>query len=415
MRFCVIVNLIVVMIYCMASAQDSLTDEEAFDQGAFDRAIADGDSSEEANKLVYQPGVQFVSEATGYLSPDDGSYGSDMRFFGKAYCKASKADIGSLFLSFNYRYFVFAAASNQFYRTFYQVQSPDPTRLSLTLSEFHFSFDIKKHVFIRVGNQLVSWGASFFWSPEDFVNRQKAQAEVISVVDVRSGKPGVRIHIPIRTVNIFLFTDLSGVVKNGSASHFGQSVAQAWRVDATVAGVNVGTVGYISGNDPAKIGFDATGNLLGADIYGECALTFTDALKASPDYAFSVGASKIFGSEKTWTSRAEYYHNGQGFKKTDISSLPHGSFTPFYSGKHYAYAEVSTTKFITQVLGMSFFSYANLADLSFATTLQVSCDFPGVLPFSVFVRYFGGGDDREFTSVFGGQALQVGFRIRGEF
>jgi hypothetical protein len=270
-------------------------------------------------------------------------------------------------------------------------------------------------VFVRVGNQLISWGAAFFWSPEDFINRQKAQAEVLSVVDIRSGKPGVRVHIPVRKVNIFLFTDLSAVVENGSPMRFGQTAAQAWRVDATIAGVNVGTVGYVSKNDPGYIGFDATGNLLGADIYGECALTFADALRTAPDYAFSVGASKTFGKEKTWTARGEFYYNDEGLKETAISTLPQGSFTPFYSGRYYAYAELNSTKVFTQVLGMSLFGYTTLADRSFATTLQASFDFPGVLPFSLFVRYFGGGDDREFTSVFGGQALQAGLRIRGEF
>jgi hypothetical protein len=396
-------------------AQDSLSDADALNAGAFDKAVSAGAKTDSLNKLQYLPGIFFVADESGYYFPASGTYGSDARFYGKAFVKVSKADIGALYAGCNYNYFLYAASSNETFRAFYQLQSPNPTQLSASLSELHFSFDIKKTVFVRLGDQLISWGSTYFWTPEDFINQQKAQATILSVVDIRSGKPGVRIHVPLKNANIILFTDFSSVVKNGVPGGLAQNVGQAWRIDGTIGGVNIGTVGYVSKNNPAKIGFDATGNLLGADLYGELALTFTNSERSAPDYALSAGASRAFGQEKTWTARAEVYYNSTGYKDTDLSLLAPGAFTPFYSGRYYAYAELTTTKLVTSILGASLFGFANLGDLSYSSTLQFNLDFPGVLPFSVFARYYGGKKNREFTTAFGGDALQFGLRIHGEF
>ena len=396
--------------------QDSLSDNDALNAGAFDNAVTAGAAADAKNKLEYLPGVFFVSEAVGYISPDDGADASDTRFYGKAFLKASKGDVGALYLGYNFNYFLYASAGNESYRTFYQAQSPDPSALSATLSEVHFSFDVKKRVFVRLGDQLISWGATYFWSPEDFINRQKAQASVLSVVDIRQGKPGVRIHLPLHSMNVFLFTDFSGAVKKGIvAGALSETIAQAWRIDATISGVHIGTVGYVTKRGPGRIGFDATGNLLGADLYGETALKFTNALNAAPDFALSVGGSRTLGQERNWTARTEFYFNEKGYRDTAQSHLPAGAFTPFYSGKYYAYGEISGTGLFASMFGVSLFGYANLADGSYSTTLQGNFDFPGVLPFSVYGRYYGGEKDREFTSAFGGRAMAFGVRISAEF
>jgi hypothetical protein len=96
---------------------------------------------------------------------------------------------------------------------------------------------------------------------------------------------------------------------------------------------------------------------------------------------------------------------------TKLSTLPPGGFTPFYSGKYYAYSEISATGLLATTLDLSAFILINLADRSYSPTIQGTFDFPGVLPFTVFVRYFGGKSDREFTGAFGKNAWQIGARI----
>jgi hypothetical protein len=397
-----------------ATAQDTLLDADAFDTASFGRSLEKSKSDETKNNLEYFKGVFFVSEASGNHTVEGGAQGADARCYGKAFVKASKADVGALFLGYNFNYFLFASASGEPYRSLYRLQSPDPSFIKTALSEFHLSFDIRKKVFVRAGTQLISWGATYFWTPEDFINRQKAMAAVVSVVDVRAGKPGLRIHVPVRSMNVFLFTDLSEVTARGAAGSLG-GAAQAWRIDGTVGGVQLGTVGYVSKNSPGHLGFDATGRAFGTDIYGEWALTFTNDLRSAPDQAVCVGGSKIFGSERNWTGRVELYYNDKGYRDVALSTLSPGAFVPFYSGKYYCYGEVTGTNLLGSILAISMFGYGNLGDGSYATTLQATLDLPGVLPFTVFGKYFGGGNDREFTSLTGGPALGGGLRLRADF
>lgn len=395
--------------------QDTLSDDDIFSAEAFDHSVIQSKESDSTNRLEYLPGVYFVAEGSGYHGVEASTNSSDARFFGKAFLKASKADIGALFLGYNFNYFLYASADDPTVGAFYALQSPDPMSIRATLSEFHFSFDVQKRVFIRVGSQLIKWGATYFWTPVDFINRQKEQASILSVVDVRSGKPGMRIHIPLSSMNLFLFTDVSRVVRNGVVGDIAKTVGQAWRFDGVFGGVQLGTVGYVTPGMPEHIGFDATGRLAGTDLYGECALTFVKALKSAPEVALSAGGSRLFGRERNWTLRAEGYYNHQGFGDTALSTLSPGTFTPFYSGKYYAYAELTGVNLIRTTTAASLFGFANIADGSFSTTLQFTFDLPGVLPFTVYGRYYGGRKDREFTRAFGGQATGGGIRIRGDF
>jgi hypothetical protein len=67
------------------------------------------------------------------------------------------------------------------------------------------------------------------------------------------------------------------------------------------------------------------------------------------------------------------------------------------------------------MLSASLFGFSNLADRSYSTTMQLTVDLPGVLPFTVFGRYYGGRKHREFTNAFGGDAISLGLRIRADF
>jgi hypothetical protein len=397
------------------AAQDTLSDDDIFSTEGFDQAVSESKVTDSANRLEYLPGVFFVAEGSGYRAIEGAATSSDARFFGKAFVKASKADIGALFFGYNFNYFLYASADDPAMAAFYSLQSPDPTTVSASLSEFHFSFDVRKRVFVRVGSQLIKWGATFFWTPVDFINRQREQATILSIVDQRTGKPGLRLHIPLGSMNLFYFGDASRVVVNGTPGKISETIGQALRFDGVWGGVRFGTVGYVSPGLPEHIGFDATGRLLGTDLYGECALTFTDALRSAPEAALSAGGSRLFGQERNWTIRAEGYYNHQGFGDTALSKLVPGSFTSFYSGKYYAYAELTGINLIRTTAAVSLFGFANLADGSFSTTLQFTIDLPGVVPFTVYGRYYGGGEDREFTQAFGGQAAGGGLRIRADF
>jgi hypothetical protein len=397
------------------AAQDTLSDADIYSSEAFNQAVSESKATDSANRLEYLPGVFFVADGSAYRAHESQTSSSEARFYGKGFIKASQADIGALFLACNFNYFLYAAATDPAMASFYALQAPDPGVIRADLSEFHFSTDIKKRVFIRAGNQLIKWGASYFWTPVDFINRQKEQAAILSVVDRRAGKPGVRLHVPIGSMNLFYFGDLSRVAIGGTPLKLAEATGHAWHFDGVWAGVQLGVSGYVTPGLPEQLGFDATGRLAGTDLYGECALTFVNAIESAPEVALSAGGSRLFGRERNWTLRAEGYYNHQGYGDTAISRLLPGSFNPFYSGKYYAYAELSGVNLIRTTTAVSLFGFANLADGSFSTTLQVTVDLPGVLPFTLYGRYYGGREDREFTQAFGGQATGGGVRIRADF
>ena len=406
--------LLLVVVICIMANDDTAADDDPFNTAEFDSVITKVNTVPDQSSRTFLGGLSFASEGTSTYLLESNKSGTDLRFFGKPFAKLSRDDIGALFLSVSFNYFLLASSNSELLKRYYKVQKADPSNVELKLSEFHLSFDINKTVFIRIGNQLISWGASYFWSPEDFINRQKNQLTALSAVDIRSGKPGIRIHIPLEKSNLFFFTDFSMVTTNGSVNSLLENIAQAWRFDATIANVNIGTVGYISADGPLQLGLDATGNLLTADVYGELAFTFnTNSQHTIP--AFSAGFSKVFGEEKTWTFRSEVYYNDTGFGDTAISSLRADEFTPLYSGRFYVFSELTTSKLFTSMISSSLIYYMNCFDHSFSSTLLFTFDFPKVLPFTIYLRTNGGRLDREFTGTFADRSLTAGLRIRGDF
>jgi hypothetical protein len=405
---------LILLLATLASADEAPSDTNAFNTSDFDASVQSSTASEEQSKLRYEPGLFFVAEVGGHTPDTAKTYGADMRFYGKASLKAVKPDFGSLFLGYSFNYFLFASSHSPSYGLFYRRQSPDHDSLSAKLAEFHYSFDIRKRIFIRIGEQLISWGATYFWSPADLINRQKAQASVLSAVDLRTGKPGLRLHIPIRKANLFLFSDFSRVVRNNRIYDIAKTMGQAWRADCAIGGVQLGFNGYASKDRPVQTALDATGRLLGNDLYAECALTMPAGREPDFSPAASAGGARVFGQEQTWTARGEFYFNDNGYGRTKISKLMPGEFTPFYSGKYYAYAEISTTKLLTSDISGALYGFMNVADLSYSATLQFSFDFPGIVPFLIYGRYYGGDTDREFTSGFGGRTWQAGIRVTAE-
>jgi len=408
MRFLFLIT-ICILVPPIASAEGS-EDEDIFNTASFDSSLTTSTVTDSANALVYLPGVALVAQSAATLR-DSLHYGADSRFFGSVFIKASKQDVGALYAGCSFNYFLFAAADNAPQEMLYRYQSPDPETPDLAMTEFHFSTDINKRVFIRVGKQLIGWGASYFWSPTDFVNRERVQASVLTPIDIRTGKPGIRLHLPLPKANLLLFTDFSDITARGMAQSIGNHVAQAWRLDATIAGVNIGTVGYAGRNRPLKVGIDATGNVLATDIYTEAAFTLGREGHERSATALSIGASRLFGQEKNWTVRTEFYCNDTGYGDIDPSTLSPGSFTPLYAGNYYLYGELSGTKLASGLVDATIFGCVNLADGSYSPGGQCTIDLPGVVPFTLFTRYFGGREKREFTTPYGGNALQMGLRV----
>ena len=365
---------------------------EIFDSGAFDAGLQSGQLAAQTAKVEWLYGLTFVSDGQLLLVPTDATNGEQWSFFGKTFLKVSKSDVGAIFISAAYRQSLLAASNAAPIRDYYQLQHPDLALPAFSLSEFHLSFDLAKTLFVRIGDQLLAWGASRIWSPADFINNQPQDAG--AVVDGRSGKSGIRLHLPLGGGNIFAFVDFSKTIEAGIVQEGFRRVSYALRGDATLLGFNLGLLTAFGPSAPFRIGGTFSGALLGIDLWGELGSQLE--YNAYPfNLAFSIGGEKSFGLEKEWTFRTEYFHqtNGHG----DSAIEPYLRFTPLYWGYDYVFAELADSKLFVPWLGASLGGTINLSDLSWQVVGGLQWTIPGFIPFTTKLKCNAGGKDREFT------------------
>lgn len=388
------------------------SDDDIFAEGAFDEAVAQGQAEGEANKLVWLGGVSLAS-TTNLILPTDGLYASQSLFTGKGFLKATNPAVGALFLSYTYNQALWSSTDDpSFVRALTRTGNP-PTAPQYGLSEFHLSFDVDKKVFLRLGNQLIDWGASAVWSPSDFINRRVADPD--APVDTRAGKAGLRVHVPWSGGNVFLFADASrSIATDGRPRDLVETGAVGVKVDTTLAGWNLGVVGNFGKTSEPRSGLTVSGALLGIDVWGEAGAVLPVG-GHTLTWAASLGGERSFGFDSEWTARMEGFWNPDGKGDVELTAPVLASYTPFYWGKAYLYAEVLKKKLLLPEVTGSLSGTTNLGDRSWTTTASLRTAFPGTVPFSLFVQHNGGALLREFTLATGGPAWTLGLRSLVEF
>jgi hypothetical protein len=333
-------------------------------------------------------------------------------------------DRGVLYLSYNFTHNVYQGSGGSVpggTGSYLAQPLGDLLSTSFALSEFYVSFDIARAVFLRLGNQLIAWGPSVIWTPVDFINLQRVNP--LSPLDLRVGKPGLRIHVPLGVSNVFLFGDFSGTVSANPAAPpalvvndplLTTNVGARW--DLTALGFEFALSGYWGASIQGRYGFDLSGRVLGFDVYGE--LAAAPAAGSDPfTWASSVGFQRTFGDLGYWSIQGEVFSNDAG--TADPGTYPQlvldGSFTPFYLGKLYGYAGMTRTHLFMDGVSAGIAGFANFSDGSWLARLSATFDVPGLVPFTLAVSYAGGGANREFTWFVGDRSLSVDVQIRFSF
>ena len=189
-----------------SSGEDSFASPEDDLFSSFDAAVGAGEKA----KTEYLAGGSILIQASASSAAEDGTITALSGASGKLFAKVSVPDYGAVFVSY--------AASHPFFQGYSGSGTPpaaaDPYEPDYALSELHWSFDIAKTLFVRLGNQLVSWGPSRVWSPVDFINLERADS--FAEIDTRAGKSGLRLHLPLGRANAFAFADFSGMTADGS-------------------------------------------------------------------------------------------------------------------------------------------------------------------------------------------------------
>jgi hypothetical protein len=385
-----------------------LSETDIFGGQAFDQAVAQSKQQEQTTKLEYLVGGVFLMDNQVGTTAAFDSYDASGSFSGKGFVKLSVPQYGSVYLGANFRHFIYQGQEG--------LSGPSAEALEdlFELSEFYLSFDLDKMVFFRIGDQLIAWGPSVIWTPVDFINLEKADSQ--ASVDLRVGKPGLRLHVPLKKSNVFLFTDFSGTVTGGTVNELLRHTNYGLRWDLTALGFEFGLTGYLGADIQNRLGFDLSGRLLGTDLYGEAALALPhggDELAC----AFSTGLQRTFGDLKDWSLQGELFYNSAG--EPDETAYPAlvstGKFVPFYVGRLYAYAGLTKQNLVGTVLDGTLSGFMNISDLSYSLSLKGSFDIPRVIPFSVSLGYTGGGAGKEFTYYTGDNGLSASVQVRFEF
>jgi hypothetical protein len=402
------------------SGSPPLSEQDIFQSGAFDQAVAQSKQEEQQNKLEYLFGGVFLSENTLATTAVFDGYTALGAFSGKAFVKVSVPSYGSLYLGYNFAHTLFQGEGGE-------VADPLPGEdlfdAAFTLSEFHVSFDLAKVLFVRIGNQLIAWGPAVIWTPVDFINRQRLDPQ--AAVDLRVGKPGIRLHLPLKRSNFFLFTDFSNTVVENPVGSGNYQVGEllektnfGLRADFTALGFEFGLSGYLGWDIQNWLGLDLAGRILATDVYGELAF----GLPSSSDefnYASSVGFQRTLGDKNDWNLQGEFFYNSQGEPDNSAYATPgaftSGGFVPLYVGRMYVYGGIEKQNLIGTFLDGTLSGFMNISDLSYTVSLKGSFDIPKWIPFSLSLDYSGGGEGREFTVFSGNHALSLTARVRFEF
>lgn len=392
----------------IATAQDAavLSDEDIFAAGAFDEAVTAGVEASDTVALSWLGGLTLVADNKFLWLEDSGHYGDSGTFTGKAFLKATKPYVGSLFVSYAFSHDLIQATNDDGLRAAWAASDPSLVEPKFELSELHLSFDVKKALFVRVGNQLLSWGSSYFWSPADFVNDKQADSQ--AAVDTRTGKSGVRLHLPVGGSNLFFFGDFSRSIDSfGMARDIAKTAGYAFRADTVLFGFSTGVLGAFGPDESTRLGLATSGSLFGLDVWGEAG----SVLPLGNDefsVAASLGGEKTFGLNSEWVVRGEGFYNPEG--EDDATLAMASQFVPYRLGKYYGYFSGTRLKLFGGSSSLGLSGIMNFSDLSYTAATTLALGLPALLPVNFTLRYFGGRDDREFTLRSGGPSWQFGIQ-----
>jgi hypothetical protein len=276
-----------------------------------------------------------------------------------------------------------------------------------TLKEMFVDLNIEKAVFFKIGKQVLQWGTTYFFTPNDLINvDHKTFADLNRVLN---GTYGLKMQIPFgTTANLYGWID-----GNDAITNLGDS-AIAGKAEALLFGWEFSLSGWAKQGELPVYGFDFSGRIpwFNIDLYGEASMSYG---QNAPIYYFTNKVSPILGTynwlgtnylTNTWIPKVvigftktfevlniadrlsvtgEFYYNYSGYsnnmfqkatnlitnpllQELDIAQL----YSPNNYGQFYFALFTSFGEFINQDTTISLNALGNLSDMTFATTLDLS-------------------------------------------
>lgn len=404
-------------------AQDS-GEDSIFDEGNFDQTVQQGAKNASKLQILFGGTIQFTSL---FNFPST---------FDEYYNLWSLSGIG--FLTIVYEPYAKFFVSESFSHTLASFSDPyiDLSSSNLSFSELNKSFNlmelffdisINNVLFVRIGKQIIHWGAGTIWTPSDFINLSKYNP--LESLDTREGKNGLRIHLPVKKFNLFVFFDFfnTAPMNEEQITDFIDATSLGIRADYTIGDFEIALTTYLTKDEYAKFGFDFSGYLLGFGIWGETAFSMKGYIEKVVDYStvgpyhvpmtaftdkpvfsMTIGLSKTFGDKKDYSFELDFFYNSDGYEldgsteseiiyNLAVQNAIMGKGSLLYIGKYYIYSRFTKTNFINTYMTLSLSFLMNLTDFTYRFSLSHSFSLPNILPFSYSITYIGGEEGYEFT------------------
>jgi len=142
---------------------------------------------------------------------------------------------------------------------------PQGSNVLVSLREIFLDGNLKNHVFLRLGKQVLQWGRCDIWNPTDLINVEKKL--FIQKIGYREGAYGIKLHIPFGTAyNIYGFVD----TREASSV---DSIAAAGKFEFLIGGTEMAFSMWDKKNYHPVFGYDFSTRLLGIDLTGELSLS----------------------------------------------------------------------------------------------------------------------------------------------
>lgn len=264
------------------------------------------------------------------------------------------------------------------------------------LRELFLDFDLKEHLYLRAGKQVLQWGRCYFWNPSDLINVERKS--FVERAGSLEGVYGLRTHIPFGTrANLYGFWDIDG------AQEFSQSKG-AFKAEIVMGGTETAlSIWKRQGLDPV-LAWDLSSRIGRWNLAAEAAFfpesfmtryrVIQDTLYETPSKAFtpraviSIGRSfDILEVQERLRVQYELYYNGLGYDEnptadsrwyswhTPQQGLRYGpkalwlyqteQVAPYAIGRYYAAFFTTFSRVFLQDLGFLCNGVMNLVDRSY--------------------------------------------------
>jgi hypothetical protein len=221
-------------------------ESEIFSESQFEETVEEATRKEEEKPDPLRFGGNFTFSNVVSAGYDFDEYYTEGVFFGKAYVEIRSPEHGAAYLSHLFDQPVFFGTNGRLP----QPQSPAAADSFFGPAEFFLDVDVAKRVFFRAGKQLIARGATRVWRPVDFINLRRRSS--LETFDLRTGKPGLKIHVTVSSSSILAFLDFSQTFEYTSGSDISvseilESASMALRFVPVLAGFQIGITAYAGG------------------------------------------------------------------------------------------------------------------------------------------------------------------------